>query len=38
MGCLGVATYQVYRIFIKKNFGIMKCFAAGDFTVRDVQH
>lgn len=22
MGCLGVATYQVYRIFIKKQFGI----------------
>ena len=22
LGCLGVATYQVYRIFIKKNFGI----------------
>lgn len=22
MGCLGIATYQVYRIFIKKKFGI----------------
>ena len=22
LGCLGIATYQVYRIFIRKNFGI----------------
>ena len=26
LGCLGVATYQVYRIFIRKNFGIKHVF------------
>ena len=26
LGCLGVATYQVYRIFAKKNFGIRHVF------------
>lgn len=26
IGCLGIATYQVYRIFIKKSFGVMNIF------------